>query len=91
MSRAIGRLQKRRSPAARVIARAWPLDLDHVGAEIGQHLPTHGPAMTRLRSRTLICESGPGTLIPSLFANGCLVAFCISELRQLIDDHSLHR
>src|SRR5262249_8440763 len=33
---------KRRTPAAGIVARALTLNLDHVGAEIGQHLPGPG-------------------------------------------------
>ena len=36
---AVGALDERRAPAARVVARAGTLDLDHVGAEIGEDLP----------------------------------------------------
>ncbi len=36
-------LEKRRAPAAGVIARAWALDLHDVGAEIGEDLPGPWP------------------------------------------------
>jgi hypothetical protein len=36
---AAGRGNERRPPAAGVVARAGALDLDHVGAEIGENLP----------------------------------------------------
>ena len=36
---AVGRRHERRAPAAGVVAGALALDLDHVGAEIGQKLP----------------------------------------------------
>ncbi len=39
---AVGALDERRAPAARVVARAGALDLDHVGAEIGEDLPRPG-------------------------------------------------
>ena len=32
-----------RSPCARIVAGARPLDLDHLGAEIGEQLPGPGP------------------------------------------------
>ena len=35
---AVGRRHERRAPAAGVVAGALALDLDHVGAEIGQKL-----------------------------------------------------
>jgi hypothetical protein len=35
---AVGALNERRSPSPRVVAGALALDLDHVGAEVGQHL-----------------------------------------------------
>ena len=35
-------LHERRAPAAGVVAGAGPLDLDHLGAEIGQRLPGPG-------------------------------------------------
>jgi len=48
-----------RTESARVVARARTLDLDDLGAEIGEVLPAQGPARTRERSRTRMCESGP--------------------------------
>ena len=39
---AVGASHEGRSPAARVVAGAGALDLDHVGAEIGQDLPRPG-------------------------------------------------
>ena len=43
---------------ARVVARARLLDLDHLGAEVGEQLRAHGPASTRLRSSTRMPASG---------------------------------
>ena len=40
---AVGALDERRPPAAGVVAGALALDLDHVGAEIGQNLPGPRP------------------------------------------------
>ncbi len=40
---AVGRLHKGGAPAAGVVARALALDLDDVGAEIGENLPCPGP------------------------------------------------
>ena len=36
---AVGALDERRTPSARIVARAGTLDLDYVGAEIGEDLP----------------------------------------------------
>jgi hypothetical protein len=40
---AVGGLDEGRSPAPRVVARALALDLDDVGTEIGENLPSPGP------------------------------------------------
>ena len=40
---AVGRLHERRPPAAGVVAGALALDLDDVGAEIGENLAGPGP------------------------------------------------
>ena len=40
---AVGRRHERRAPAAGVVAGALALDLDHVGAEIGENLPRPRP------------------------------------------------
>ena len=40
---AVGRLDERRPPAAGIVAGALALDLDDVGAEIGENLPGPGP------------------------------------------------
>ena len=40
---AVGAFDEGRSPAAGVVAGALALDLDDVGAEVGQHLPRPGP------------------------------------------------
>ena len=40
---AVGAFHKGRTPAARIVAGAFALDLDDVGAQIGQHLPRPGP------------------------------------------------
>ena len=40
---AVGAFDEGRSPAAGVVAGAFALDLDDVGAEVGQHLPRPGP------------------------------------------------
>ena len=40
---AVRAFDERRSPAARVVARAGALDLDHVGAEVGEDLPRPRP------------------------------------------------
>ena len=40
---AVRALDERRSPAARVVARAGALDLHHVGAEVGEDLPRPRP------------------------------------------------
>ena len=39
----VGSLDERRPPAACIVARSRALDLDHVGAQVGQHLPSPGP------------------------------------------------
>jgi hypothetical protein len=39
----VRRLDEGRPPAPRVVARALALDLDDVGAEIGENLPGPGP------------------------------------------------
>ena len=39
---AVFAFDKRRAPATRVVAGALAFHLDHVGAEIGQHLPGPG-------------------------------------------------
>jgi hypothetical protein len=39
---AVGRLDEGGAPAARIVAGAFALDLDDVGAEIGEHLPGPG-------------------------------------------------
>ena len=39
---AVGAFDERRPPAAGIVARALALDLDHIGAEVGQHLPGPG-------------------------------------------------
>ncbi len=38
----LGILEERRPPVARVVARAGALDLDHIGAQVGQHLGAPG-------------------------------------------------
>ena len=38
----VGAFDERRTPTARIVARSLALDLDHVGAEIGQHLSGPG-------------------------------------------------
>jgi hypothetical protein len=40
---AVGALNERRPPSARVVAGAFALDLDYIGAEIGQDLSGPGP------------------------------------------------
>ena len=52
-------LQPRRAEGARVVAGLRALDLDHLGAEIGEVLPAHGAASTRERSSTRMPASGP--------------------------------
>ena len=39
----VGAFNERRTPSARIVAGAFTLDLDDVGAEIGQHLSGPGP------------------------------------------------
>jgi hypothetical protein len=39
---ALGRLDKRRAPAARIVAASFTLDLDDVGTEVGENLPCPG-------------------------------------------------
>ena len=46
----ISGLHERRPPVARVVAGAGPLDLDHVGAEIGERLSS---PRTRQNARKL--------------------------------------
>ena len=40
---AVGAFHERRPPAAGIVAGAFALDLDDVGAQVGQHLPRPGP------------------------------------------------
>jgi hypothetical protein len=44
---------------ARIVAGNRALHLDHIGAQIGQHLRGPGPASTRDRSSTLMPASAP--------------------------------
>ena len=64
---AIGGRHKRRAPGAGIVARTLALDLDHVGAEIGQDLAgprprqnagklEHAQTRERTRHRRLPCE-----------------------------------
>ena len=39
---AVSRFDEGRTPAARIVAGAFALDLDDVGAEVGEHLPGPG-------------------------------------------------
>ena len=40
---AVGRFHEGRTPAAGIVAGPLALDLDHIGAEIGENLPGPGP------------------------------------------------
>ena len=39
----VGALNEGRPPSARIVAGTFALDLDHIGAEIGQYLSGPGP------------------------------------------------
>src|SRR3546814_19529266 len=70
---ALGAGNESRPPFARVVARARPLDLDHLGAEVGEQLPAPRPrkhtrpfddsdAFERLRTRPrMTAECGVAT------------------------------
>jgi hypothetical protein len=55
----VGALYEGRSPAPGVVAGTFALDLDHVGAEIGQNLP--GPRTRQDASKFQHAYSGQGT------------------------------
>ena len=57
---AVGRLDEWRSPAAGIVAGALALDLDHVGAKIGEDLPGPWTGENSGQSSTRKPVNGPG-------------------------------
>ena len=67
---AVAVLQEGRAPAARVVAGALALDLDDVGAEVGERLP--GPGACQNAGEFEDAETGEGFRHDSFLEFSCL-------------------